>query len=197
MGQVYEWPEGLTPSTFAIKLRSNTKQFSSPLNQSSQDAHFPGSSWQVTMSFEQLDDEESRDLESILFSLDSGGKVRIPDFGRSGTNRTGVTVFGNAQTGGSLVTQGWPPNVVNVLKKGEYLEVGQELKFVLENVSSDEAGRATIKISPWLRGSYASGQPVNVSSPCGYFKLDDKETGPERAPGMVSKFQLKLKESFY
>lgn len=197
MAQVYEWPEGLIPSTFSIKLRSNTKQFTSPFNQSTQDSHFPGSFWQITMSFEQLDDEESRDLESVLFALDSGGKIRIPDFGRAGTNRTGVKVFGNAQTGGSLVTQGWPPNVVNVMKKGEYLEVGQELKFVLENVSSDAAGRATIKISPWLRGSYVSGQDVNVVSPCGYFKLDEKETGPDRSPGMVNKFQLKLKESFY
>lgn len=197
MGQVYEWPEGLAPSTFSIKLRSNTKQFTSPFNQSSQDGHFPGSSWQITMTFEQLDDEESRDLESVLFSLDNGGKVRVPDFGRSGVNRTGIKVFGNAQTGGSLITQGWPPNVVNVLRKGEYLEVGEELKFVLEDVSSDAAGRATIKIAPWLRGSYVSGQAINVSTPCGYFKLDDKETGPERAPGMVNKFQLKLKESFY
>jgi hypothetical protein len=197
MAQTINWPVDLIPSTFSIKLRTNTKQFTSPFNKASQDAHFPGSSWQVTIGFDQLDDDEARELEAVLFSLDNGGRVRIPDFGRAATNRTGVLVFGNAQTGGSLVTQGWPPNVVNVLRKGEYLEVGDELKYVLEDVSSDAAGRATIKIAPWLRGSYASGQAVNVASPCGYFKIDETETGPDRSPGMVNKFQIKFRESFY
>ena len=191
-----EWPEDLVPSRFGIKLRSNKKEFTSPFNGSTQDAYFPGSYWVLTLAFQNLDDDESRELESVLHTLNTGGRVKIPDFGRLGVNYSGVKVLGNAQTGGVLVTQGWPVNAL-VLKKGSYISVGDELKILRQDAYSTAAGQATLQVAPWLRGSYQTGQVVEVRRPCGYFKLDDQEVGPDREAGDVNNFQLKMKESFY
>lgn len=197
MSQVYDWPEDLAPSKFEIKLKTNRKSFASPLNGSTQDAYFPGAQWKVSMSFENKDDYESRLLESCIYQLESGGRIRIPDFGRSSSNRTGITVFGGGQVGGTLITQGWTPVTQKVLLRGDYIEIGDELKFVLADVDVDAAGRAAIKIAPWLRKNYPGGTNVIITRPCGYFKLPDDENGVQRSPGMVNAITLNLTESFY
>lgn len=197
MSQTYDWPEDLAPSTFDIKMKTNRKSFTSPLNGSTQDAYFPGAQWKITMSFENKDDYESRLLESCIYQLESGGRIRIPDFGRPGVNKTGISVFGGNQVGGNVITQGWPPNSPNLLLRGDYIEIGDELKFVLADVNSDAAGRAAIKIAPWLRRNYVGGTTVNVRYPCGYFKLPDDDNGVQRRPGMVNSISLNLIESFY
>ena len=197
MSQTYNWPEDLAPSKFDIKMKTSRKSFTSPFNGSTQEAYFPGAQWKITMSFDERDDYESRLLESCIYQLESGGRIRIPDFGRKGLDRSGISVFGPGQTGGILITQGWPPNTSSLLSRGDYLEVGDELKFVLEDASSDSAGRVAVKIAPWLRRSHPSGTTVNVRTPCGYFKLPDSDNGVQRSPGMSNAVSLNLIESFY
>lgn len=197
MAEVYNWPLDLAPSTFGIKLKTNKKGFTSPFNNSTQDAYYPGAQWKVTMTFTNQDDYEARLLETCLHQLELGGRLRVPDFGRPGVNRTGITVFGSGQTGATLVTQGWPVNTIKVMLRGDYFEVGDELKILLEDVNSDAAGRATFKFSPWLRNSYPSGTTVTVKNPCGYFKLPNDENGVERAPGFVNGVTVELLEAFY
>ncbi|MGL5525677.1 MAG: hypothetical protein ACRDCY_18170 [Aeromonas veronii] len=197
MAEIYEWPEELLPSKQSIRLKTNRKRWTSPFNGSTQNVNYPGSRWAIELEFESLDDYESRKLETLLYKLDNGGIVRVGDFGRAGTNQTGVRVFSDGQTGTTLVTQGWVPNQLICLEEGEYFEINGELKYITRTVGSDSAGRCTVEFAPMLRNSPQSGDPVEVRNPCGYFQLDQDEAGPNRMPAFNNAISLSLVEQFY
>jgi len=197
MAEIYEWPTNLLPSKCNLRLKSNKKQFTSPFNGSTQEVFYPGSRWMMDLTFDNLDDYEARELETILYQMDNGGAVKVPDFGRFGTNQTGIKVFSGGQTGNVLITSGWAPNQLDCVRKGEYFEVGGELKFILKTTSSDSAGRCAIEFAPMLRNSPQSGDPVEFQRPCGYFRLDQDENGPNRMPAFSNSFSVSLVETFY
>lgn len=197
MAEIHNWPDGLLPSKQSIRLKSNRKKFTSPFTGTSQTVHYPGSKWSMDLSFERLDNFESTQLETLLYKLDRGGVVRVPDFGRAGTNQTGITVLGGDQTGTLLVTQGWQPNLLIAIEEGQYIEVNGELKYVTATSGSNAAGQVTIEIAPMLRGSPQSGSPVELQNPCGYFMLDEDEAGVDRSPAMINDISFTLIESFY
>jgi hypothetical protein len=82
-----------------------------------------------------------------------------------------------------------------VLERGSYLTVGDELKFITQDVWSDINGRAIIHIAPQLRRAPQSGSPVEVRNPYGIFMLDSNENGVDRAPAFVNSIKLKFVEA--
>lgn len=196
MATIYNWPSLILPATLDMKLKSNRKQFTSPFNGATQVVTRPGASWGLSMTFENLDDTESRELEVLIAQLDAGGKVRIPDFGRrnKGVNKT---VSGANQTGLILTTSGWTAHAKQVVKKGDYLEVNGELKIVTATGDADGAGRCSISIAPMLRKSPPDASPVVFNNPCGLFRLVDDENGVARQPAFVNGFSLSFREAFY
>lgn len=197
MAEIYEWPDVLLPSKCNIRLKTNRKQFTSPFNGSTQNVYYPGSRWSVDLTFDNLDDYESRIMETLLYKLDAGGVVKIPDFGRFGTNQTGIKVFSGGQTGMLLITSGWTPNTLICVNEGEYFEVNGELKYITKTSGSDSAGRCTIEFAPMLRNSPQSGDPVELRRPCGYFIPDADENGPNRLPAFANSFSISFVETFY
>lgn len=197
MAEVFDWPAGLNPASCNIDLQVNRKQFKSAFNGAVHSAHFPGSAWAISLSFRDMDERESRLIESCIYQLERGGRMRIPDFQRGGRNYVGITVYGDNQKGNTLVTQGWPANTHRVLQRGDYIEFNDEYKFVLEDVDSDNAGRCSIRISPSVRVAPQTGTPVNVRTPCGYYVLEADKNGASRKPAFNSDFSLKFVETFY
>jgi hypothetical protein len=71
----------------------------------------------------------------------------------------------------SLVTVGWTGSVDGQLKSGDYIQLGYHLHVVTEDVNSDGAGTATIKIWPSLRESPTLGTALILSNTKGLFRL--------------------------
>lgn len=197
---ILDWPvELLRPSNMEWRLNDNGSIFQSKFNGSTQTVTYPGSMWSCEMTFSDLDDYESRALESIIFQLGISGKIKIPDFGRYGRPPAASgkpKVVGANQTGFSVTTGNWIPNRP-VLKRGDYINVGIELKMVLADVISNGSGVAIIPVTPMIRNSPADASEIEVAAPTAIFRLTKDQNGVSRKPAFNNDINVSFTESFY
>lgn len=112
--------------------------------------------WQIDLMYGAMTRANFAALWSFLVTR--GGQsdsftVSLPGLGTPrGTAAGTPKVNGGAQTGTSLITDGWSFSSA-ILKKGDFIEVENDRKvyMVTEDVSSNGAGQATIPIYPALR----------------------------------------------
>lgn len=195
MAEIIDWP-GQLPATLEVKLASKRKQFTSPFNNATQVVAAPGSAWLFNVTFQNLDDEESATLESLIVRLDQGGRVKIPDFGRiSRFTVNGPTVDVAAQTGVVLTTANWNPG--DTLKRGDYFTVNNELKFVTQDSTADGLGKMTVHFGPQLRNAPLAATPLELVKPFGLFRLVEDENGVSREPAFNNNITLNFREAFY
>ena len=168
----------MIPTQENWQLLSNSKTFTSPFNGSSQTVRFPGSRWRCELTFNNLNEEKSRQLEALVASLDGmSGRVKIASWIRKGRYGYGLPRIAiSSQLGHRLETKDWKRNM-RVLQQGDRLTVGNELKMVVADVVSDNNGRANIPISPMLRTSPTVNEMLEVERPFGVFRLVDNEQG--------------------
>lgn len=97
----------------------------------------------------------------------------------------------------SLTSRGWSPNTL-VLRRGDWVQVGDELKRVIADVTSDLSGAALIRVAPMLRANHPSGTPLVVDRPCGVFHLKDESAVMfDREPGVFTDVSFTFREAFY
>lgn len=175
---ILEWPKEVIPTQENWQLLSNSKTFTSPFNGSSQTVRFPGSRWRCELTFNNLNEEKSRQLEALVASLDGmSGRVKIASWIRKGRYWYGSPRIAiPSQLGHRLETKDWKRNM-RVLQQGDRLTVGNELKMVVADVVSDNQGYACIPISPMLRTSPTVNEKLEVERPFGVFRLVDNEQG--------------------
>jgi hypothetical protein len=82
-------------------------------------------------------------------------------------------VQGAAQTGSSIVTDGWTAGQTGVVKVGDYIQVGTELKIVTADANSDGSGNTTISIAPPIRVSPNDNAAIVVTNPTVIMCLSD------------------------
>ena len=193
-----EWPEDVCPASLTWRPESNTKTFRSPFNGASQTVRFPGTRWVCSLTFNNLSDEKSRRIDSLVAELDGEyGRVKIRDWGRSGRTPAGSPLVDGAnQTGTELHSKGWTAGMV-VLRQGDYITVNDELKMVTADVSSASNGTALIPFAPMLRSSPPANAVMEVANPYGIFKLKDNQQGAgNRVPGVFTSYTLEFEEAF-
>ncbi|HEM6872347.1 hypothetical protein HCH73_21660 [Citrobacter koseri] len=193
-----EWPEDVCPASLTWRPESNTKTFRSPFNGASQTVRFPGTRWVCSLTFNNLSDEKSRRIDSLVAELDGEyGRVKIRDWGRSGRTPAGSPLVDGAnQTGTELHSKGWTAGMV-VLRQGDYITVNDELKMVTADVSSASNGTALIPFAPMLRSPPPANAVIEVANPYGIFKLKDNQQGAgNRVPGVFTSYTLEFEEAF-
>ncbi|QCJ70441.1 hypothetical protein [Providencia heimbachae] len=196
---VLAWPENIAPSTMNWLLVSNSQTFTSVFTGSVQTVRFPGSRWRCVLTFNNLAENISRELEVLMAQLDGeSGRVKISNWIRSGLSGKGAPVVSMAnQTGSVLQTKGWLANSI-VLRKGDYITVSNELKMVTNNIISDKEGNAQIPISPTLRNSPSINEKIETIKPYGIFKLTTNDQGNfQYRPGVFSSVTINLEEALY
>ncbi|HGJ5878607.1 hypothetical protein QE197_02445 [Arsenophonus nasoniae] len=196
---VMEWPENIIPSTMNWQLVSNSKTFTSTFTGSVQTVRFPGSRWRCSLTFNNLTEDKSRELEALAAELDGeSGRIKIYNWIRKGlTGRREPVVSVANQTGRILQTKDWLPSSI-VMRKGDYLTVNNELKMVTNNVTSDVKGNAAIPISPMLRYAPKINDKIETRSPFGIFKLTTNDQGNfQYRPGVFSTVTLAFEEALY
>ncbi len=165
----------ILPRAAEWSLRSNTQSFRSPLSGTVQTLELPGAIWQATLSFARLPQDRARELAAFLVRLrGEAGRFYLYDHSLPAPrgSASGVPVVAGAgQTGATLATSGWTPGVAGILKAGDYIGLGDELKMVVADADSDVGGLATLTIEPPLRQSPADASLIITVQPVCIMKL--------------------------
>jgi len=152
-----------------------------PMNMKGQFYQYNANRWRATVSYPPLSATQARAVIAFLCSLKgSEGTFYLNDplmKTPTGTATGTPLVNGASQTGYSLVTDGWTNSVTNILKAGDYIQVGSYLYMNLTDVNSNGSGQATLDIWPSLRASPADNASIVVTNPKGIFRLDNDSNG--------------------
>lgn len=192
---IYNWPDDLRPSTMTMTLVSNTRALRSKWSGSVQTQETPGTRWQITMTFNNLSDDESRKLESLFVKLNGmSHRVRCRDFGRETFVAKGTPIVTTeSQMGTQLNTKGWTAGQ-KVLSEGDYFVVNGELKMATFDITANASGQATIQFGPPLRRSPAAGAAIQTNNIWSVFLLNSNESGVDREPAFNNSITFTLEE---
>ncbi|EKY6155072.1 hypothetical protein VCM52_001159 [Escherichia coli] len=196
MAEILQWPRGLIPRSNQFWIIGNSKDFVSPFNGSTQTVNFPGARWGCSMEFVNLTEFRAQQLELLVAQMKAGAKwVAFRDFARYPRPALGAPNVKDAgQLGDKITTRGWLPSRL-VLRIGDYVAIGNELKRVCADVSSSPAGEAVLRIVPPLRVSPQPGDPIEIANPTGVFKLTPSSTPkPKRQPGIFTDLTVEFEE---
>lgn len=158
----------ITPNACEFGLESNTQQTRSELNGAVQTLALPGDRWTATLTFTNKKDPDARVLRAFIASLrGQSGRFYLtpPAYTRAGVGTGTPLVKGAAQTGSSIITDGWIAGETAVVAAGDYIQIGTELKMVTADANSDGSGNSTISFVPPLRVSPADNSAVVITSP--------------------------------
>lgn len=71
----------------------------------------------------------------------------------------------------SLITDGWTINITNILRRGDYYALDNNLYQITEDVNSNGSGQATLTSWPPLRKTPADNAALDVTEPQGIFRV--------------------------
>lgn len=173
------FPDDILPSTSSFGLQSNTEAFTSPLNRATQTVERPGALWKARLTFTTISELQQRQLKGFLAALNGmAGRINLWPHGSPTAMIAGSLSGYSPRVNGSIAptdsklvhTQGWPANTV-VMRIGEFLQVGSELKMVTSDVSTNSGGICSIAVSPPLRADPSPDAPIIVDKPCAVMRL--------------------------
>lgn len=172
----------------SIELRTiNAVAYSrSPFTFSGQVHAYSGQMWQADVTLKPMRRSDAEEWISWLVSLKGqfgtfylGDPLACTPRG-SARDADTITVDGATTSGNTIDIQSAPVSTTNYLKAGDYMQIGtgtsRQLFKVLQNVSTDSSGTATVDVWPNVRTSIADSASVTVQSTQGLFRLASNET---------------------
>ena len=160
--------QGFNFTTSKFFIEFNTQKHVSPLSRATQRILLPGARWKATYSLPRMKRIHAARWQGFFDKL-QGLKGEFKAFDPEGATPQGVAtgaplVLGSGQEGNTLATDGWTPNVDNILKAGDYFCVNNELKRVVDDAISDGAGIATLNFEPALRASPGDNEDIVLNN---------------------------------
>lgn len=184
---IIDLPAGVCITSAQIEAIDVVGQNISPWTLSQETQVYEGQGWAMSLGLKTMTKAESRVVESFLLKLRGrAGRFRMGDpFCEEPGGEalvTGVAPFAIAGEAGTeeLTTAGWTPEVECQLLEGDYVQVGDCLHRVTEDVNSDANGEAVLCLFPALRFSPGEGEVVNITTPRGVWRLRDNTRVFER-----------------
>lgn len=167
------------PREMSFELMNHVAETTSPFTGSSQTQEWPAEYIGLTMSLPPMPRTSAAAWIAFLAAL--RGKAGSFLAGPRGNEATPRGVLGgtplvngaNAAQSKTLNTKGWTPSRSNVLRAGDWFQVGTNLFMNMTDVDSDASGLATLDVFPRLREVLADNTAVVTSSPKGVFRLKD------------------------
>ncbi|MHC1701487.1 MAG: hypothetical protein AB9900_10970 [Humidesulfovibrio sp.] len=180
------WPTlSVRPSAFTWHLLPHTQTWTSPLNGSSQTQELPGARWICKLPYRKMREDDWRAFTVFVARLrGAAGRFYLSPLHAlpaRGVATGTPLVYGAAQTGTSLITDGWTPSTANILRAGDYFHVatasGRELKLITADANSASDGKATLVFEPPLRASPADNAALEVTAPSCAMRLTGDDQG--------------------
>ncbi|NTV50935.1 MAG: hypothetical protein HGA20_15005 [Geobacteraceae bacterium] len=189
----------IVPSANNWGLQANGQSVRSELDGTVQTLALPGDIWVDSLTFTNVYDPQARMLRAFLASLrGEAGRFYMtpPDYVRSGTAPGTPLVKGAAQTGLTVITDGWTASQTGILLAGDYIQIGDELKMITADASSDSGGNATLSFVPPIRVSPADNSAVVTTAPKCIMKLkDNSQARWPQQPGRIYAMSLAIEEA--
>ena len=188
------WPDAGAPK-YPVWFREGDESMedavvavSSPYTNTTQRFEWPGAElWTGTLTLPPMTPDEYRPWEAALAQCRGmsnafllGDERYMHPGGRIDGNSKPVCATANVATDNLvsskiLLIRGCKSNVADLLLRGDRLQVGYRLYRVLDDVSSDGSGNASIEVWPSLREQPADGTAINLNRPRGLFGLADNK----------------------
>lgn len=178
-----------TPSGASFRLRGNSQTHRSPLDGTTQTLEMPGSAWELTVTWESLQEADWRSLGAFLSRLRGrAGRFTFSPiiFAPRRGVATGSPLFSTApSTGETFQTNSWTPSSGTTMAVGDWLsytDVGgrTRLHLTTEAFVANGSGVSAHRVTPILRAAPIVGQPMEIIAPVGVFMLVD-DAPPEMA----------------
>ncbi len=195
-------PAGIPIKSARFGLQSNTQKHISPLNRTTQRIELPGARWTASYTLAPTKRSEVAAIQAFLIQL-RGGANTFWGYDPSATSPRGTAtgtplVNGGSQVGTSLITDGWTPNITGILKAGDYIQVGTELKMLIADANSNGSGQATLLFEPPFRDSPADNAPIIISSAsCVMCLVDDDQSAWDIDEALFYGIGFSAVESFF
>ena len=152
---------------FRLMAITPTAITTSPFSGAAQVYLHPSSWWEAEVTLPPMSRADAEEWIGTLTALyGTYGTFLMGD--PDGTTARGIAtgtplVNGASQIGTSLVSDGWTVSQTGILKRGDYIQIGQFMYKILNDANSDGSGNATFDVFPNLRG-HANNAPIIVSS---------------------------------
>lgn len=198
--EIQDFPEGICITDVEVTAQNSVALRTNGFSFKQEVQVFSGERWAMSVSFKPLKPACAAKLESFILKL--RGQAGVFRFGDPYHSQPQGRAIGNPVVSGAtagsqtIETSGWLANVRNQLNEGDYIQLGERLYRVLDEVDSDINGNATLTVKPSLRESYASGEEVITSNPTGLFRLEDSNSRFSRSPyGQRHSTSIKMLEA--
>jgi len=178
------FPASIGVSSINIRAKTVVGVSSSPFTGQQQVYKHQGQWWEAEVSLPPMKRDEAEQVVSFLIKMNGQyGTFLMGDFLSTAPRGIGTgtpLVNGASQAGDELVTDGWTVSTTGILKAGDWIQLGSAststLHKVLDDVTSDGSGNATLNIFPNLRSSPGDNAVITISSPKGRWRLASNET---------------------
>lgn len=196
-------PESTCAANVIMSLTRAVAVTESPFTNEQQAFKWPGEYWQIEF---RVPPTTSRDVAAEWKAFGAAlegqyGYFLCGDF--SAKTPRGVAtgtplVDGGAQTGNTLTTKGWTPNITGILKKGDYFQLGTatgaRLHMLIEDADTDGSGDSILTFVPALRSSPNDEDPLVIQEAKGLFRLMDNTFAWSVDPGNIHRFSFSARE---
>ena len=195
---IYAFPN-ITPTSQTFELVTNTKTFQSPLSNSVQTVSRKGSHWKTSMTFNNLTDDDRGILQGFITRLNGQEhRMRIRDYGQpfrgnAPSSDSPITWDGASEVIDRLVITNTTPSIGSYLKRGDYVQVGNQLHQVTHGSGGDDSdplsnsgGRCTAYIAPEFITYPADNTPVTLQGATGVFMMTNNPQWRTQAPYVSS-----------
>lgn len=125
-----------------------------------------------------------------------GDPSRKTPKGSVATTGASPLVNGANQFGYSLNTKGWVPSSEGVLKRGDWIQIGYRLHKVLDDVTADASGNATLLIYPPIRETPIDGETIITSNTQGLFRLAGNSNKFSINEASIYGFNFSIREAY-
>lgn len=197
-----ELPSSRCVASVVMTLERVVALTSSPFSRAEQAFRWPGEQWMADVALPTMKRDTAADWMAFGVSLEGRwGRFLMGD--PSATTPRGVAtgtpvVNGALQTGNTLVVDGFTPSTNNILRKGDYFQLGtgvnSRLYMITEDVNSDVSGGAALSFCPSLRSSPADNDPLVLQNPRGVFRLMDNGFSWSVSPGGFYRISFRAAE---
>lgn len=164
-----------------LNIRNNTKVATSAnvFSAVMQTYKWSGEMWVADVTLKPMQRVDAAAWNGFLVSLrGSYGTFLMGDPTAATPNGSALgtpVLTGFGQSGDLIETSGWVPDQVNVLKAGDYIQLGNHLHMVEADVDADSSGEAVLNIFPRLREYYGEDEEIITSNTQGIWRLFDSD----------------------
>jgi hypothetical protein len=174
----------------------NNRTFTSTLSNAQQIVGYPGAYWLCTLSFDDLFDEDEREVTALLGRLQGMyGTVNIPAFTRARTDNIGAPVIVTANAQATNMTIGGVTPSKKVFSYGDYITISGEMFEVVEDAVSTAQGRVQLFLNKRIRRAIQAGTAVEYKNPYSEMRRTD-DTNQLTVQPVVANGSFQFREAF-